>query len=202
MQDWPDDVLVEVRRSARRKRTVTAYRDQNTIVVLLPSRMSKADERTFVSDMVRKVLAREARSSPPRTDEALQERARQLAETHLAPVLGQAPAPTSVLWVTNQQQRWGSCTPGTGAIRLTHRLQALPRWVVDYVLVHELVHLVEPNHSARFWDLVGRYPYAERARGYLEGYSAKTRQGTPDGGPGPDQDSADSLDEQPTDDVD
>jgi predicted metal-dependent hydrolase len=202
MQDWPDDVSVEVRRSTRRKRTVTAYRDQNTIVVLLPSRMSKADERTFVSDMVAKVLAREARSSAPRTDEALHERARQLAETYLAPALGHTPAPASVLWVTNQQQRWGSCTPGTGAIRLTHRLQALPRWVVDYVVVHELVHLVEPNHSTRFWDLVSRYPYAERARGYLEGYTARARQGTPGDRPGPGAESADPNDDQPTDDVD
>src|SRR4029450_12914090 len=62
---------VEVRRSSRRTRTVTAYRERDTIVVLIPQRMSKADEQTFVRDMVRKVLAREARASAPRGDEAL-----------------------------------------------------------------------------------------------------------------------------------
>jgi len=163
---------VEVRRSSRRTRTVTAYRERDTIVVLIPQRMSKADEQTFVRDMVEKVLAREARSSAPRGDEALTSRARELAAAYLAPALDQVPEPIAVSWVTNQQQRWGSCTPSTGLIRLSHRLQPMPVWVVDYVLLHELVHLVEPTHSNRFWGLVGRYPAAEKAKGYLEGYLA------------------------------
>jgi predicted metal-dependent hydrolase len=163
---------VEVRRSSRRSRTVTAYRERDTIVVLIPQRMSKADEQTFVQDMVEKVLAREARSSAPRGDDALASRARELAATYLAPALDQVPQPTAVSWVTNQQQRWGSCTPSSGLIRLSHRLQPMPVWVVDYVLLHELVHLVEPTHSDRFWGLVGRYPAAEKAKGYLEGYLA------------------------------
>ncbi|HEX3199455.1 MAG TPA: M48 family metallopeptidase, partial [Propionibacteriaceae bacterium] len=163
---------VEVRRSSRRTRTVTAYRERDTIVVLIPQRMSKADERTFVRDMVEKVLAREARSSAPHGDDALASRARDLAATYLAPALDQVPEPTAVWWVTNQQQRWGSCTPSTGLIRLSHRLQPMPVWVVDYVLLHELVHLVEPTHSERFWGLVGQYPAAEKAKGYLEGYLA------------------------------
>jgi len=163
---------VEVRRSSRRTRTVTAYRERDTIVVLIPQRMSKADEQTFVNDMVKRVLAREARASAPRGDEALAERARELTVTYLAPALDHAPEPTAVSWVTNQQQRWGSCTPSSGLIRLSHRLQPLPAWVVDYVLLHELAHLVEPTHSDRFWSLVGRYPAAEKAMGFLEGYLA------------------------------
>ena len=163
---------VEVRRSSRRTRTVTAYRERDTIVVLIPQRMSKADEQTFVRDMVQKVLAREARSSAPQGDEALAFRAHQLAVTYLAPAVDQLPLPAGVFWVRNQQQRWGSCTPSTGLIRLSHRLQSMPAWVVDYVLLHELAHLVEPTHSKRFWRLVGRYPAADKAKGYLEGYVA------------------------------
>ncbi|MCW2809815.1 MAG: hypothetical protein JWP61_273 [Friedmanniella sp.] len=166
---------VEVRRSPRRKRTVTAFREADRIVVLIPQRMSKADERTFVEQMVAKVLAREARTSPPRGDAALATRAAALARTHLGGRLDPVPLPTSVQWVTNQSRRWGSCTPSTGSIRLSHRLQAMPAWVVDYVLVHELAHLAEPSHSARFWALVAGYPEAERARGYLEGYVAAQR---------------------------
>src|SRR4029450_3509799 len=163
---------VGVRRSSRRTRTVTAYRERDTIVVLIPHRMSKADEQTFVRDMVQKVLAREARASAPQGDEELAARGRARRVSYLAPALDQMPEPTAVSWVTNQQQRWGSCTPSTGLIRLSHRMQPLPVWVVDYVLLHELAHLVEPTHSDRFWSLVGWYPAAEQAKGDTEGYLA------------------------------
>jgi len=163
---------VVVRRSARRKRTVTAYREREKIVVLIPQRMSKADESRFVSEMVRKVLDRESRERAPAGDRELYRRAMELSERYLAPALGRPPRPTRVGWVRNQQQRWGSCTPSAGTIRLSHRLQPMPAWVVDYVLVHELAHLVHGAHSAEFWALVDRYPDSAKARGYLEGYLA------------------------------
>lgn len=172
---------VEVRRSARRKRTVTAYRERDTIVVLVPQRMTRADEAGMVDSMVARLLAREARASVPRGDQALLGRALSLADTCLAPRIGSLTPPESVSWVSNQQQRWGSCTPANRTIRLSHRLQPFPDWVVDYVLVHELVHLIEPTHSARFWDLVATYPAAERAKGFLEGYVAGQSQPTGSG---------------------
>ncbi len=163
---------VLVRRSARRKRTVTAYRDADTIVVLIPERMTKTDERAYVEDMVAKVLARESRTGAPQGDQALARRAAELSERHLAPQLGYAPRPSSVTWVYNQNHRWGSCTPGAGTIRLSHRMRPMPSWVVDYVLLHELAHLVESSHSPRFWTLVNVYPEADKAQGYLEGFQA------------------------------
>lgn len=163
---------VVVRRSARRKRTVTAYRDADTIVVLIPGRMSKADEKVYVDEMVAKVLARESRSGAPRSDTALAQRAAELSAQYLEPQLGYAPRPTAVNWVRNQNHRWGSCTPSSGTIRLSHRMQPMPSWVVDYVLLHELAHLVEAAHSRRFWRLVNVYPQAEKAQGYLEGFQA------------------------------
>lgn len=171
---------VEVRRSGRRTRTVTAYRERGTIVVLIPARMSAADEQVFVDSMVRKVLDREARSVPPGGDRELIGRARELVDELLAPVTGAPTYPSDVRWVANQHQRWGSCTPSTGRIRLSARLRAMPGWVVDYVLLHELAHLVEPTHSRAFWGLVATFPEAARARGYLEGYLAG--QGRPDTG--------------------
>ena len=71
MPEIQSEPRIDVRRSARRRRTVTAYRERDTIVVLIPSRMSKADEQKFVDDMVRRVLAREAKSAPPQGDEDL-----------------------------------------------------------------------------------------------------------------------------------
>jgi len=163
---------IVVRRSARRKRTVTAYRDADTIVVLIPQRMTKADEQVYVEDMVAKVLARESRTGAPRGDQALFRRAQELSERYLAPQLGYAPKPASVSWVRNQNHRWGSCTPSSATIRLSDRMQPMPAWVVDYVLLHELAHLVEAAHSARFWQLVNVYPESDKAQGYLEGFQA------------------------------
>jgi hypothetical protein len=166
------DPQVSVRRSARRKRTVTAYRERDTIVVLLPGQMSAKDEERYVADMVRKVLDREARSAAPQGPPELQRRAEELTARFLASRARAMAELTSVGWVTNQSHRWGSCTPSAGTIRLSHRLQTMPSWVVDYVLLHELAHLVEPSHSPSFWALVDAYPKAERARGFLQGWVA------------------------------
>jgi predicted metal-dependent hydrolase len=161
---------VEVRRSARRRRTVSAYRDGDVTVVLIPARFSKAEERRWVAEMVARLQAREARRQrgPRRSDDALLARARQLSTS----VLDGAARPTSVRWVSNMASRWGSCTPSDGTIRVSARLRDMPGWVLDYVLVHELAHLLVPGHGADFWELVGRYPRSERARGYLEGVAA------------------------------
>ncbi|MGY1641267.1 M48 family metallopeptidase [Geodermatophilus sp. SYSU D00703] len=157
---------VEVRRSARRRRTVTAYRESGRTVVLIPAAFSPAEERRWVAQMVAKLQTREERRRKSLGgDDELMARARALSAAHLDGV----PQPASVRWVDNQQRRWGSCTPADGTIRLSSRLQAMPEYVVDYVLVHELAHLIEPSHDARFWALVARYPRAERARGFLEG---------------------------------
>ena len=81
------------------------------------------------------------------------------------------PTPSSVRWVDNQQHRWGSCTPDERHDQDLHPPQGMPAWVVDYVIIHELVHLLVPSHGPRFWALVEHYPKAERARGFLEGFS-------------------------------
>jgi predicted metal-dependent hydrolase len=157
---------VEVRRSARRRRTVTAYRESGRTVVLIPAAFSPAEERRWVAQMVAKLQTREERRRRSLGgDDELMARARALSTAHLDGV----PQPASVRWVDNQQRRWGSCTPADRTIRLSSRLRAMPEYVVDYVLVHELAHLIEPSHDARFWALVARYPRAERARGFLEG---------------------------------
>ena len=157
---------VEVRRSARRRRTVSAYRDGDRTVVLIPARMSKAEEARWVETMLARLAAKDAKA--PAGDEELRRRALALSKRYLD---GKA-RPRSVRWVTNQRGRWGSCTPADGTVRLSHRMQGFPDWVVDYVLVHELAHLLVADHSPAFWALVANYPMAERARGYLLGVAA------------------------------
>lgn len=157
---------VEVRRSHRRTRTVSAYRKDGKVIVMIPARFSRAEETEWVDTMLGKLARSEQRGR--RTDEHLMRRGRELSREYLD---GKA-RPTSVRWVDNMTTRWGSCTTGEGTIRLSDRLQTMPTWVIDYVLLHELAHLLEPGHNARFWRLVDRFPRSERAKGYLEGIAA------------------------------
>lgn len=162
----PPEQDIEVRRSSRRKRTVSAYRDGDKTVVLMPARFSPEEEEQWVSRMLERLAARDQRRRPG--DAELAQRAAELSARYLD---GRAD-PASVRWVGNQNSRWGSCTPADGTIRLSQRLFGMPGWVVDYVLVHELAHLLVPGHGPDFWALVSRYPRTERARGYLEGVAA------------------------------
>ncbi|MFL6062405.1 MAG: SprT-like domain-containing protein [Marmoricola sp.] len=157
---------IEVRRSARRTRTVSAYRKDGKVIVMIPARFTRAEEAEWIDTMLLKLDGTAQRAR--RTDEQLVRRARELNKEYLH---GRA-VPTSVRWVGNMTQRWGSCTIGDATIRLSDRLQLMPPWVVDYVLLHELAHLIEPSHNKRFWHWVDRYPRAERAKGYLEGVAS------------------------------
>jgi hypothetical protein len=152
---------------------VSARRTGSHVVVLIPDRFSREEERLWVDRMVARVTdpPREASACGGDADRGARElgqRARELSERYFE---GRA-RPVSVRWVGSMTARWGSCTPANGTIRLSRRLQRLPGWVVDYVLVHELAHLLQPDHSPAFWRLVERYPRAERARGFLDGFDA------------------------------
>lgn len=163
--------VVEVRRSKRRQRTVSAYREGERVVVLIPAQFSRAEENEWVDKMLARLVAREQRA--PRSDAELLTRAQRLVGRYLDDYAARC-SPRSVRWVANQNGRWGSCTPADRTIRISDRIQDMPDWVIDYVLLHELAHLVIASHSTAFWALVGRYPKAERARGYLEGVCAAT----------------------------
>jgi predicted metal-dependent hydrolase len=157
---------IEVRRSTRRRRTVSAYRDGDRTVVMIPARMTRAEERHWVALMVERLAKQDQRRRPG--DDELLARAGDLSRRYL----GGRAKPASVRWVTNQGSRWGSCTPVDASIRLSSRMKGMPAWVVDYVLVHELAHLLVTGHGPRFWAAVEGYPRSERARGYLEGVAA------------------------------
>jgi predicted metal-dependent hydrolase len=158
---------VEVRRSSRRRATVSAYEERGRVVVMIPDEFTETEEREWIDHMLERLRRREDRGGRA-SDTALKQRAVRLAR-RFYPDHPECAAPVSVRWVDNQRRRWGSCTPDDGTIRLSRRLAMMPSWVVDYVLLHELAHLVHADHGDEFWDMVSRYPKAERARGYLEG---------------------------------
>lgn len=160
---------VEIRRSRRRKRTISAHREGDKTIVLVPAHLSQAEEDKAVRSLVERLDRREQRARP--SDDELMERAAVLSGRWLS---GEA-VPSSVRWVSNQNARWGSCSSGDRSIRLSDRLKGMPAHVVDYVLLHELAHLLEPNHSKRFWALVDAHPDAVRAKAFLEGVSWKQR---------------------------
>jgi hypothetical protein len=143
-------------RSAKRRRTIQARQLGDVLRVHVPASLSQAEEDHWVAVMLRRFERRRQVS-----DADLAERAGALADRH------GLPRPANIRWVENQQKRWGSCTPFDGTIRISDRLAEYPSWVLEYVVVHELAHLVEPSHGPAFKALVNRYPRAERARGFL-----------------------------------
>ena len=173
----PDGLVgVRVRRSTRRRKTVSARLEAGEIVVFLPCGLSTSQEQEWVNRMVERVVTKRAR--PARSDEELARRADEIATRYLDVPAGCELRASSVRWVTNMNHRWGSCSVDTGAIRLSDRLRQMPDWVVGYVLAHELAHLKYAGHGPKFWALVKHYPQAERGGGYLDGWSA-ARSSTP-----------------------
>jgi predicted metal-dependent hydrolase len=155
---WSNDlgVDVDVVRSSKRRRTSEARWVDGRIEVRIPSWFSAAQERETVELLAGRLVRRHDANAIDLTA-----RAASLAERFDLPV------PASIKWVSNQNARWGSCSVHTGDIRISDRLSDYPAWVLDAVIVHELAHLVEASHSPAFWQLVHRYPKAERALGFL-----------------------------------
>jgi predicted metal-dependent hydrolase len=147
---------VEVIRSAKRRKSVSARIVDGRIVVRMPQWMTTDQEQAYVASMLQKLERQQVAQTVDLT-----RRATELARRYDLPV------PTSIRWVGNQQHRWGSCSPATGDIRITDRMAGFPPWVLDAVLVHELAHLVEPDHGPAFHALADRYPRQERAHGFL-----------------------------------
>jgi predicted metal-dependent hydrolase len=154
---------IVVRRSARRKRSISATRQGDQIVIAIPGHFTKAQEQEWVAKMTARLRAAEKRRRP--SDADLVNRAAELSGAYL----GGKAKPSNIRWATNQNTRWGSATLPDGAIRISNRLQGMPKWVVDYVILHELAHLLQPGHGPRFWALLADYPQLERAKGFLEG---------------------------------
>lgn len=147
---------IELVRGTRRRKHVEAVLVGERLRVSFPRWMSLDEAQQTAEELAERMRRR---LDPSYIDIAA--RARRLARQY------GLPRPNSVRWVDNMRQRWGSCTPEDGAVRVSARLAAYPAWVLDYVLVHEIAHLRVASHGPAHDALVDRYPYAERARGFL-----------------------------------
>ncbi|NOZ51376.1 MAG: M48 family metallopeptidase [Chloroflexi bacterium] len=152
---------IEVIRSPNRHKTISARLEGDKIIVRAPQHLPEAELQRAITRLKTRIERRSQRHEL--SDTELQRRAQVLNRQYFGGRLKWQ----HIRWVSNQNRCFGSCTPARGTIRISHRVGALPTWVQDYVIVHELAHLIEANHSARFWALVNRYHRSERARGYL-----------------------------------
>lgn len=152
---------VKITRSDRRARTVSAKVVGDTVEIAAPAHLSDEELQPIVAKLVARLERRRERRKLDDAD--LQRIAQELNRRHFDGRLSWA----SIAWSDRQDRRYGSCTPADRTIRISHRLATMPPFVLEYVLMHELAHLVEANHGPRFWRLVNRYPKTERARGYL-----------------------------------
>lgn len=163
------EVVVHVRRDRRLKKSARWQRQPDgSILLRIPHRLPQRDVQPLLDDITAQLKDQQARAER-RTDADLQARAELINRQHFG---GQVEW-QAIRWVGNMQHRLGSCTnggPTDGHIRISERIKGWPQWVIDYIIAHELAHRVHPDHSAEFWDYLGRaYPLTERARGFIEG---------------------------------
>jgi predicted metal-dependent hydrolase len=155
---------VEIRVSKRRKKTAGAHWEGDRIIVVVPTHLRGAARDEMVENLSRRMMRH--RPLLHTSDDELAERARTLGQRYLDGV-----EPSSIRWAPNQNKRWGSCTVQTREIRISDRLRVVPDWVLDAVIVHELAHLFEHRHNARFLHLENRYPRRREADLFLDGYA-------------------------------
>ena len=153
---------VKIVRSRRRLRTVSARLVKNTLLVDAPLMLSEERLEKIVANFKLKFERKKLKEELEKGDN-LVERARKINEQYF----GSRLKVNSIEYVTDQNTRFGCCNYQAASIRISHRIGLMPEWVRDYVVLHEMAHLVEPNHSSAFWNIVSRYKLAERAKGFL-----------------------------------
>jgi hypothetical protein len=155
---------VRIRYNPRLRRRASARLEGGVIVVELPATLSRERALAVADRLVAGLLGR--RETLTVGDQELAARAQVLADQHLDGVRAR-----SVRWSSRQGHRWGSCSLPAGDIRVSERLRPAPMWVLDAVLVHELVHLQVAGHGPEFKSMAGRYPRQDQAATFLEGFA-------------------------------
>ena len=153
---------IKIIRSNKRRRTISARLVEDTMLVYAPSSISEPELEKVIDKLKKRLHKRKIKKELNKThDLAI------IAEGLNKEYFDNRLKISSITYTTNQNKVFGSCNYKTKTIRISHRLTQMPSWVRDYVIIHEMAHLIEPNHSKAFWDIVSRFRLTERARGYL-----------------------------------
>ncbi len=153
---------ITVVRSRRRFRTVSARIVNDELIVHAPAALSQERLDRIVADLKVKLERRRIKTELDRRQDLFA-----IARELNARYFDNRVQLRSIEYVTNQETKFGCCHFPDARIRISHKVGLMPAWVRDYVIVHEMAHVLEPNHGPSFWGLVSRYKLAERARGYL-----------------------------------
>lgn len=159
---------IKIIKSPKRRRTSSARLRNDVLEIRVPDSLSEKKIETTVEWFKKSFERKKKRQSLDNKE--LAKRAKRLNKKYFEGKLKY-----DVCWSVNQDVINGSCTHRKRTIRISHKLAKVPKWVLDYVIVHELAHLKQPNHSKAFWDLVNQYHLTERARGYLMGMGVEVK---------------------------
>jgi predicted metal-dependent hydrolase len=165
---------IRVIKSKKRRKTASARLEGEVLHIRVPVALSDEKVKALVEKLKRS-MRKKRKLQGGKGQEWLVSQAEKINQQYFGGKLRYK----TVKWSKGQKKIFGSCTSRSRSIRISARLTGAPKWVLDYVLLHELAHLIEPNHSKAFWGLVNQYKRAERARGYLMGLGF--REGNSDG---------------------
>ncbi|NOR77275.1 MAG: DUF45 domain-containing protein [Methanophagales archaeon] len=157
---------VKIIRSRKRKKTINAKEVDGVIQLYLPMGLSREGECKYVQWAKNRFGAQRRKNElgADNADAVLELRARELNKRYFGGKLSWV----QIGYTTEQNAHtFGICNTAKKTIRISDRLREMPKFVHDYVVVHELAHLKVPRHGPEFWKLVNRFPKTERARGYL-----------------------------------
>lgn len=154
---------VKINYSQNRLKTISARIIDNVMYVNAPAGIPEERLNKIIDNFKRRFEKRKLRKELNKNPEILQDIANELNKKYFDGKL----EINSIEYSTEQDKIYGVCYHKRKDIKISYRLKNMPDWVRDYVIVHELAHLIEPNHSQNFWNLVNRYKLTERARGYL-----------------------------------
>ena len=153
---------VKIIRSNKRRRTISARMIKNVMVVYAPAAISDLELGKVIDKFKKRLEKRQLKKDLDRTQD-LEVTAERLNKKYFNGEL----KVQSIEYSANQNRIFGCCSHRAAKILVSHRVAEMPHWVRDYVVFHEMAHLIEPNHSKSFWHIVSRYKLAERAKGYL-----------------------------------